>query len=55
MSPEQEYLSLYKAMAQLCDKQGWGDPFSYAISKEILAALVLGHVDQGHTQRQAPP
>ena len=43
MSPEQEYLSLYKAMAQLCEKQGWGDPFSYARSKEILAALVLGH------------
>jgi hypothetical protein len=43
MSPEQKYLSLYREMAQLCEKQGWGDPFSYARSKEILAALVLGH------------
>jgi hypothetical protein len=43
MSPEQEYQKLYQRMAQLCEEQGWGDPFSYARSKEILAANVLGH------------
>ena len=43
MSPEQEYKQLFERMAQLCDEQGWGDPFSYARSKEILAAISLGH------------
>jgi len=43
MTPEQEYKQLYERMAQLCEEQGWGDPFSYARSKEILAAIVLGH------------
>ena len=43
MSPEQEYRNLYERMAQICQKQGWGDPFSYARSKEIYAATVLGH------------
>ena len=43
MSPEQEYRKLYERMAQLCEEQGWGDPFSYARSKEIYAATVLGH------------
>ena len=43
MSPEQEYRMLYERMAQLCDQQGWGDPFSYARSKEIYAATKLGH------------
>jgi len=43
MTPEQEYRNLYESMAQLCADQGWGDPFSYARSKEIYAATVLGH------------
>jgi len=43
MSPEQEYRQLYERMAQLCEDQGWGDPFSYARSKEIYAASMLGH------------
>jgi len=43
MTPEQEYRNLYERMAQLCADQGWGDPFSYARSKEIYAATVLGH------------
>ena len=42
-TPEQEYRELYEKMARLCDRQGWGDPFSYARSKEIYAATVLGH------------
>lgn len=43
MTPEQEYRNLYERMAELCEEQGWGDPFSYARSKEIYAATVLGH------------
>lgn len=43
MSPEEEYIQLFKRMSQVCDKQGWGDPFSYARSKEIYATCVLGH------------
>ena len=43
MGPEQEYRKLYERMAEICEEQGWGDPFSYARSKEIYAATVLGH------------
>lgn len=50
MAPEQRYLSLYKEMAQLCERQGWGDPFSYARSKEIYATCVLGHSMPGPNQ-----
>tara|TARA_A100001515_G_C4425833_1_gene162004 strand:+ start:78 stop:227 length:150 start_codon:yes stop_codon:yes gene_type:complete len=38
MKPEQKYIELYKQMADLCKQNGWGDPFSYARSKEIYAA-----------------
>ena len=30
-------------MHDLCEQQGWGDPFSYARSREIYLAGVLGH------------
>lgn len=43
MTPEQKFAKLYKEMWDLCQEQNWGDPFSYARSKEILAACVLGH------------
>ena len=43
MSPQEEYIALYKRMAALCRENGWGDPFSYARSKEIYATLSLGH------------
>ena len=43
MTFEEEYVELYKQMAEICDKKGAGDPFSYARSKEIYAAIVLGH------------
>lgn len=39
----EKYISLYQEMASLCEQNGWGDPFSYARSKEIYAACVLGH------------
>jgi hypothetical protein len=40
---EEQYIALYQKMARLSEKAGWGDPFSYARSKEILATCVLGH------------
>ena len=43
MTPEEEYQNLYERMATLCSSQEWGDPFSYARSKEIYAAITLGH------------
>ena len=43
MTPKQEYLYLFKKLADLCENQAWGDPFSYARSKEIYVALLLGH------------
>jgi len=43
MDPKKKYIELYKQMADLCDEQEWGDPFSYARSKEIYAVLALGH------------
>ena len=43
MTPEQEYKYLYERMGRLCEEQEWGDPFSYARSKEIYAAIVLEH------------
>ncbi len=43
MTPEQRYTELYEEMATLCETAGWGDPFSYARSKEIMTAIKLGH------------
>jgi hypothetical protein len=43
MSPEEKYEQLYREMSQLCEDQGWGDPSSFARSKEILTAIKLGH------------
>ena len=43
MTPKQEYLYLFKKLADLCGNQAWGDPFSYARSKEIYVAILLGH------------
>jgi len=43
MTPEEKYAYHYRKMAEICSEQGWGDPFSYARSKEILAANKLGH------------
>ena len=38
---EKLYLDLYKQMYNVCERNGWGDPFSYARSKEILMAIVM--------------
>lgn len=43
MTPEQKFQQLFEDMYQLCQEQGWGDPFSYARSREIHLAGILGH------------
>jgi len=43
MTPEQRFQELFEEMYQLCEQQGWGDPFSYARSREIHLAGILGH------------
>ncbi len=43
MTPEELYIDLFESLVELCDQQGWGDPHSYARSKEIYAAIALGH------------
>jgi hypothetical protein len=43
VTPEQKFKQMYKEMADLCEENGWGDPFSYARAKEIYAACKLGH------------
>ena len=43
MCPKKKFKNLFNQMYKLCEKEGWGDPFSYARSKEILAACELGH------------
>jgi hypothetical protein len=41
--PEQKYQRLFEELYNLCKEQGWGDPFSYARSREIHLACILGH------------
>ena len=43
MTPEEKFQHLFEEMYQLCEEQGWGDPFSYARSREIHLAGILGH------------
>ena len=47
MTPEEKYALHYREMAKICSEQGWGDPFSYARSKEILAEMVESWVMSG--------
>ncbi len=42
-SPEVQYRNLYEQLYSLCEDNGWGDPFSYARSREIHMAGLLGH------------
>ena len=39
----QNYKKAYESMYAICEANGWGDPFSYARSKEILMAGTLNH------------
>ena len=43
LTPKERYVKLYDEMGQLCEQEGWGDPYSYARSKEIRLAFALGH------------
>jgi len=43
IKPTEEFAMLFEKMYKLCDKQGWGDPFSYARSREIHIAGTLDH------------
>lgn len=38
-----EFIEAYKALYRICEKNGYGDPFSYARSREIYIAELLGH------------
>ena len=43
MTPVEEFAKLFERMCELCEENGWGDPTSYARSKEIHMAGILGH------------
>jgi len=42
-TPEERFSELFEQMYQLCHENSWGDPFSYARSREIHLANSLGH------------
>src|SRR5210317_69989 len=43
MKPTEEYKTLYERLYELCEENDWGDPFSYARSREIHIAGTLNH------------
>jgi hypothetical protein len=43
MMPSERYLAAFKELYSVCKEQEWGDPFSYARSREIHMAILLGH------------
>ena len=43
LNPVQQFKLLFEAMYILCAQHSWGDPFSYARSREIYMAGALGH------------
>ena len=44
ISPEEQYKILYELTYDVCNSNNWGDPFSYARSREIYMAIELGHI-----------
>ena len=42
-SDEMIFNELYKNMYDICKKNNWGEPFSYARSKEIYMSNFLKH------------
>ena len=42
-TPEQQYQQAFENLYSICEQNGWGDPFSYARSREIHMAGGLGH------------
>jgi len=43
LTPEQQYKQAFELLYTLCEDNNWGDPFSYARSREIHMATTLGH------------
>ena len=43
MTPQKEFADLFERMYELCNQNNWGDPFSYARSREIHLANTLNH------------
>ena len=43
MTSTQKYKFLFESLYKLCEDENWGDPMSYARSREILIAGTLGH------------
>lgn len=43
MTPTERFLTAFKELYSVCKEQDWGDPFSYARSREIHMAILLGH------------
>lgn len=43
VTDEDKYRILFEEMYKICKKNNWGDPFSYARSREIHMASLLGH------------
>lgn len=43
MTPAEKFKEGWNLMMEACSEGEWGDPFSYARSREILMAVQLGH------------
>lgn len=43
LSPQAQYKILFKTMHNICATNNWGDPFSYARSREIFMSHDLNH------------
>jgi hypothetical protein len=43
LSPEVKYKIGFDLLGDTCEEAGWGDPFSYARSREIDMACTFGH------------
>jgi len=43
MTTAEKFKQGWGLMMEACSEGGWGDPFSYARSREILMAIELGH------------
>tara|TARA_R110000765_G_scaffold413364_2_gene513365 strand:- start:216 stop:761 length:546 start_codon:yes stop_codon:yes gene_type:complete len=43
MTPEKRFDMLFREMYNISMENNWGDPFSYAVSREIQIANILGH------------
>ena len=42
-TPETQFKTAFETLYRLCEENQWGDPFSYARSREIHIATTLGH------------